>query len=204
MVVSDKVKKYIKECKDLIEEDNWVKIYDNMCPHLSPFQIGEFTSIMLDCGINPLLHMYRIPSFYLYNVKKVKEFKIPDHINTIGMSAFDMSGIEKIHIPSSINVIWEGAFRLCNLKEIYLEDLPQFTSVDFRGIWSNPFFCNPECKIEGYLNGVSFTDLRISYNMPELSLTGDRDENITFYGNMRNDIPELVEIENGRGSLYIK
>ena len=105
MIISDKTKKYIKECKDLIEEDNWLKIYSDMCPYLNPFQIGEFTSIMLNCGINPLFYMNRIPSFYLYNIKRVKEFKIPDHINTIGMSAFDMSGLEKIHIPSNINEI---------------------------------------------------------------------------------------------------
>lgn len=94
--------------------------------------IGSFTQILLDLDIDPLDYMSEIPNGYLtYAV--VKSVDIPDHITSIGKSAFRRcNGLTSITIPNSVTSISEWAFSDCSsLTSVTIPD-----SVTSIGYWA--------------------------------------------------------------------
>ena len=72
--------------------------------------IGDFTSFLLDFGVNPLDYMENIPDLYFCEQLYDNTFVIPDNIEKIGWHSFDESQIENIIIGSSVRSIGECAF----------------------------------------------------------------------------------------------
>ena len=59
-----RVEEFIEQNIDLIDNNKWQLIYDRLKNRheLQPHQIGKFSRMMLEVGINPLEYMNYIPS----------------------------------------------------------------------------------------------------------------------------------------------
>ena len=188
MMISENIKQFIESHIEDIEANDWDQLYKDilLIIHRGD-EVCEFTQAMLSCDINPLLYMKQVPQYYLCGNKDIKEFIIPNNIEIINRYAFIGSQIEKIHIPPSITNIYERAFSGCKeLNHIYIDDLVQFSKINFE-TGGNPFFCNmPIFTPHGYLNNISFEQLGITYSIycdnwgSISSALGYRDERITF------------------------
>lgn len=127
-MMSELLKEFIENSIDLIESNNFVEVYEDLAYDLEPGygtyeqMIGDFTTLMLEAGIDPLPHMPYIPTAYLYG-QNVSYFGIPNHIDNIGSYAFQESDLEEIVIPSNISVIGIKAFCTCeSLKRVTIEN----------------------------------------------------------------------------------
>lgn len=135
---------FIKENIKNINNNDWVKVYNNIltdCIYSDSnlTNIGKFTEIILECGINPLLYMDYIPQFFLNGSTKIYDFEIPDNIVEIRQNAFSHSNITCINIPSSIKKVNDLAFVASNsIKEINIHDIDSFSEISFLGIASDP------------------------------------------------------------------
>lgn len=196
--MNEKVKVFLKDVKDLLNNCEFNKIYLKCLSELQPFEVGEFTSILLACNINPLLYMDKVPDFFLYENENIESVAIPNNIKSINVGAFSKSQIREIGIPSSIIQIGMDAFEVCDqLERIHLEDIAKFTSIKFMGRWSNPFYSKRHLyrKIEGYYKGMSFTEMGVCYDIPSRSISPFNplyeEESITFY----KEEPEYLRVD---------
>lgn len=122
------LKEFIENSIELIEENNFVEIYDDLAYDISPGStdqeqmIGEFTKTMLEADIDPLIHLPYIPVAYLFG-QNISYFGIPYHVESIGNSAFQESDLEAIVIPSNVQVIGIKAFCSCeSLVSVTIKD----------------------------------------------------------------------------------
>ena len=85
--------------KNLINNNAWDEIYKIIMENFRTFKgnIGYFTLMLLNSGIDPLNHLGYIPAFYLsrlnemdvYNAKiSINTLIVPDTITEIKMGAF--------------------------------------------------------------------------------------------------------------------
>lgn len=138
------IENFIKENTNNINNNNWDQIYKNLLSDCinsdsSLTNIGKFTEMVLECGINPLLYMNSIPKFFLNESTKIYNFEIPDNIIEINENAFSNSNVTCINIPSSIKQINDSAFVASNsIKEINIQDADSFNEISFLGIASDP------------------------------------------------------------------
>ena len=104
------LKNFIKDNKDLINEntkDSWEKIYDNLN---NPTLNGEFTTIMLSAGIDPAQILGYIPKYYLYG-SKIANYKVPHNVTSVGERSFvGYDGLTEIIIPDNVTSIGHRAF----------------------------------------------------------------------------------------------
>ena len=197
--MNQKVKAFLKDVKDLLNDCEFNKIYLKCRSELQPFEVGEFTSILLACNINPLLYMHEVPDFFLYENQNIESIVIPNNIKDINVGAFSRSQIKEISIPSSVMQIRMNAFGQCDqLERIHLEDIVKFTSIKFMGRWSNPFYSKRHLfysKVEGYYKGMSFTEMGICYDIPLRGISPFdsfyEEESITFY----KEEPEYLRVD---------
>lgn len=125
MEISDNLKAFLEksENQQLIDNNEWEKIYNIAENNLSVGDIGKLTSILLNVSINPLNYLDYIPVAYLA-FTDIKIFNIPSHIEAIRASAFlDCVNLYSIYIPNKVSIIEEYAFMNCKkLKTIRLEN----------------------------------------------------------------------------------
>ena len=161
------IENFIKENTNNINNNNWDQIYKNLLSDCinsdSSFtNIGKFTEIMLECGINPLLYMNYIPQFFLNGSTKTYNFEIPNNIKEIRQNAFSHSNILHINIPSSITQINDLAFIASNsIEEINIQDADAFNGISFLGISSDP---TDFCGRKFLLNKVPFEELNLTFD----------------------------------------
>ena len=107
--MTNNINSFIEKYKNQINNNEWNNIYYAfMNPYLSQKEVGMFTYMMLECNINPLLHMDSVPLNYLYGYEGNKHLKIdiPDNIECISIFAFkNAHHLEYVNIPKSVNVI---------------------------------------------------------------------------------------------------
>ena len=82
-MISEKIKNFIKENKDLLNDCEFDKLYLKCYSTFKPSEVGEFTAILLGCNINPLFYMNRVPEYFLYENKSIKSIVLPDNIYSI-------------------------------------------------------------------------------------------------------------------------
>ena len=120
--ISNELREFIENSQDLINENKFTELY-RLVSRLGAESVGEFTEVLLEAGINPLAYLDYIPIDFLFNIK-IKEFKIPNHIKSIGDNAF--YGCDKlinVDIPNSVTSIGESAFSWCSgLTSISIPD----------------------------------------------------------------------------------
>lgn len=70
------------------------------------------TSLLINIGINPLLHLKEVPSYYMQGVD-ITNVDIPDNITSIGEYAFYDSKVKNIKLSKNLFIIKGGAFFDC-------------------------------------------------------------------------------------------
>lgn len=108
-MVSKKVQKFIEEYIEFMEQKNWQIIYIDIDSDIC----GEFTKLMLDLHIDPLVNMLEIPDDFLRCQKGVTGFAIPPQVTSIRNNAFFRTGLRFIDIPENITQICSSAFEDC-------------------------------------------------------------------------------------------
>ena len=154
------IKEFIEQNIDLIDNDEWEKVYNKInLSRLSIDRTGEFTDAMLEAGLDPLVRLDYIPSYYLINSDIEGEFYIPNHIKSIGDYAFrNCSSLTNIIIPDSVTSIDYGAFNDCSgLKFLKLsESLKSFTAEDlYRGMGTLDLVLPSHITLEEFLRPIT-------------------------------------------------
>ena len=112
---------FLKANKQLIEEGDFRKLYENALsgfngPRIYAF-ISEITDLFEAAGIDPLYYMNDIPTGYHFESKLPKTYSI-GNMDTIDAWAFAYtSGIDTLDI-SSVRYIGEHAFYMSSIKTI--------------------------------------------------------------------------------------
>ena len=144
MEISTKIKKFIEENREDINENNFSELYrDLLAKDVTTEEYASFTKLLLAAGIDPLLYMEKVPDCYLY-ASDIREIYIPDSIKEIGRNAFDYcrdlkkvtwspnlekigneafidSGIVEARLPSGVYSLGRHVFSGCkDLREIAL------------------------------------------------------------------------------------
>jgi hypothetical protein len=129
--MNEKIIDYINKYEKLIDSDSWDIIYDpqdSRSVYVCFFdykseRVPEFTTIMLDAGIDPLESLDYVPSWYQHQ-QDIKYVNIPNHIKRVGYCAYrNCEGLYRVTLPNSVKHIEERAFYGCtNLEGIYLPD----------------------------------------------------------------------------------
>ena len=135
-----RLKEFIEENIDLIEENRWDEVYENASFDLdSTDSTGMFTEAMLDIGLDPIAEQELdwIPDYYLSGTS-ITEFTIPNTIHSLGEGCFSYSSLKTITIPASVETIRDYVFYECaNLEEVIVLG-------DTRDIGSKVFYGCPE------------------------------------------------------------
>ena len=161
--MNEQVKKLIVDYKELIKENNFAILYDNiMILEYPPEIIGEFTQTLLSAGINPLIdgNLLNVPDYYL-SCLPIKTFKIPSNIIRLGEGCFAYcEKLENVIIPTNVKHIRSYAFAECGLKELYIPST--VTKID-----QNAFFgtnititCEHDSAADKY---CQFYDVEVQY-----------------------------------------
>ena len=135
-----KIMPYITEYKELIDENKFDKIYRKLLhnSHAKSEDFGLLTEVLYAAGLNPLLYMNNIPSFFMCE-NQISKFDIPSNIESIRAFAFMNSAIIEISIPSTIKEIKVNAFQRClNLKSVIFQESSELHRI--------PSGCFSKCK----------------------------------------------------------
>ena len=166
MEISEKVLEFLNrlDVQDALVRNDMQELYKlatdaSRQRSLLASNIGELTSILMQAGIDPLLGMTEIPTYFFAYQRDIKSFSIPRGITKINSDAFEYTGLESITIPSSVGEIGSGAFYKCeNLKTVKLS-----TGVELhRGAFSSSGLESIELK------DVKLQDSSIFYNCKQL------------------------------------
>ena len=111
--MDEKVKKFIEQNIDLIEQDKWEEIYKKFPPK-------KFTETLIDARIDPASILGYLPPNYLFH-SDIEFFDIPDNCKYIGFGAFKYCyNLKTIQIPNNVEAIETYSFSCCrNLEEIF-------------------------------------------------------------------------------------
>ena len=129
--LDDFVARFIEENIDLIEKQQWDKIYNK-----ADDVPAGFTEAMLAAGINPLYQgLEYVPGGFLRN-STLESFNIPDWIETVGDFAFWLcERLREIKLPQNTLYLGTAAFEGCRkLQSINLGDaLTKLKAFTFKG-----------------------------------------------------------------------
>ena len=124
MEVSKELKDFISAHSEDIDNNRFTNIYKDFLKLIyEPFRmfaadVGTFTKILYNAGIDPLIHMDEIPEYFLAK-QYLDNFTTPNNIRVVKAQAFLNSTIEKITISNSVVIIENHAFSDChNLKSV--------------------------------------------------------------------------------------
>lgn len=134
-----KVKEFIEDNIDLIEDNKWVEFYEKA--YITLKHPGELTKILLEANVHPLSEINVIPYGYFMGYDdKPWSFYIPKHIEEIQSNAFaDNHSLNSIYIPKSVKKI--GTYIIQNdtaLAHIFYEgSAEEWDEVQKRLGWSD-------------------------------------------------------------------
>lgn len=104
------IREFLEKHIDLIDQNNFTELY-KLWP--TSTTTGQLTTVLLDCGINPLEYMTTVPNSYEYNAT-IQSIEIPSHIRSIGEYSFSgCDQLKSITIPDSVTSIGFCAFYWC-------------------------------------------------------------------------------------------
>lgn len=131
--MNKQIEDFIPEIIELIDENEWDKIYTELEHDYNGADIGDFTAYMYAAGINPLDYLDRVPQHYLCYSTLTNPI-IPEGIKEIEHGAFSSSSIEHLNVPNSCEKVFSHACSNCEqLKSVHLGDA-------VKSVGSNAFF----------------------------------------------------------------
>ncbi len=108
-------KEIIETHIDLIDNNEYDKLYDQLAYSCRYRSISDFTKTLLQAGINPLNYLTRIPEAYMWRSDITTLHNIPRAITDIGDSAYAVcESLTSIILPEKIGYIGHSAFDGCN------------------------------------------------------------------------------------------
>ena len=138
-IISQILKKFKKE----IDNNEFEKIYKAMDSTFlrNPYTpyVGIFTEMLNDVGINPLLYMKMIPSYYARG-NQIESIYIPDNIISIYTRAFEnCTELKEVSLPKGLRNISSNAFYGCeSLTRLTFRGTKEETAnISFLGSWRN-------------------------------------------------------------------
>ena len=104
------IREFLENHIDLIDQNNFTELYERWPTKATT---GQLTTVLLDCGINPLEYMTTVPDSYGYNTT-IQSIEIPPHIHRIGEYSFaGCDQLKSVTIPNSVTSIGFCAFYWC-------------------------------------------------------------------------------------------
>lgn len=121
--MNDKLRKFIEQNIDFIEENKFDELYSK----IPTYQVSSYSLIcglslvLLEASINPLSYMSNVPHYFLYE-STVSSVDIPIGVQQIDKDAFAYcENLTQVDLPEGLTVIGEGAFFMCSkLKTLIL------------------------------------------------------------------------------------
>lgn len=162
--MNKRIEDFIPEILELIDENEWDKIYTELAHDYNGEDIGDFTTYMYAAGINPLEYLDRVPQHYLYYSTLVNLI-IPEGIKEIEHGSFSNSSIENLHVPNSCERVFSYACSNCEqLRSVHLGD-------NVKSVGSNAFFnCRnlSEINFPKSLYEISASAFKYCDSLPEV------------------------------------
>ena len=120
--MNNDIKNFIEENIEKIDKNRWEELYTDL-KYIDLQLCGQFTTFLLDAGIDPAMYLKYIPDYYLYGCG-IKEYVIPGAMISIGDSAFEAcDSLTSVEIPNNVTSIGENAFAGCSkLTSIEIPD----------------------------------------------------------------------------------
>ena len=98
--MNKRIEEFIPEIIELLDNNEWDKIYTKLQHDYIGADIGDFTTYIYEAGIDPLEYLDSVPQHYLYQSTLVNP-SIPEGIKEIEHGAFSSSSIENLTVPNS-------------------------------------------------------------------------------------------------------
>ena len=125
--MNQKIKQFIEENKNLIEEDQWRELYRKAYFQLTPMNIGAFTNCLYQAEINPLNYLDKVPPYYFafcnpqdLDPLPFKNIELPPNIKSVKAFSFEYSEFDSITLPQGLTSIGVEAFLSCKFKELFI------------------------------------------------------------------------------------
>ena len=139
MKISEKLKSFLEDRsnRELLNNYNFKELYRKLLTQgMTPGIIGEFTSLMYEIDVDPLLYLDEVPNKFLLYGENIKNVEIPTNITSIGGYAFYCwSSLTSITIPNSVTSVAYSAFDGCSeLKSVTIGNgVTSIGAMAFRG-----------------------------------------------------------------------
>lgn len=170
----DKIKEFIEDNINLIEQDTWDDVYRKANNDLKG-DTGKFTEIMFEVDIHPEFYLKELPKYFLYH-STIKEFTIPRNITSIGTCAFCACySLTSVTIPDSVTFIGASAFDGCNsLTSVTIPDsVTSIGSSAFQDCLSLTSIVIPDSVVsigdEAFRNCINLTSAMIGDSIETVS-----------------------------------
>lgn len=153
--MDSRVKQFIEENIELIEQNKFDELYYEMALHLA--HVGRLTQVFLDSGIDPLPHMNHVVPL-MYQGTNIEYIVIPDNIEYLpSRRAFsECNNLVHVSVPSTLSSFGYETFYKC----------PNLHKIEFRGTLSE-FLAN-NSKPEDWAKGSNVTDVVCSDGVTKL------------------------------------
>ena len=177
------VDSFIEQNIELIDNNDWETVYNNLLQHFTGRRVGLFTEKILECGINPLDWLSYIPNYYLWGSTDISEFKVPDNIVYIGENAFASSSIKDLYLGIGLRHIGEGAVYQSEICNVYIDDLMLFSSIEMGGPSAHPLiYWNRTAQL--WLKGQKIEDFGIKPVIDTTLPMGIRKSDSEYWSNV--------------------
>ena len=145
MKVTQTALQLIKDNLELIEENNFNKLYeigDSEMVDCSPI-----TAVLLEAGINPLPYMDKLPADYMKENKDISYFKVPGNCKSIRIGSLEKcQKLKKIDMEEGVKEIFYGAIydnpeleeiilpkSIKSLNRYCISSCPKLNNISYRG-----------------------------------------------------------------------
>lgn len=127
-VPSEELISILKDNAQLLQQNNFKEIYENLSPPLS----GEFTSMCYLSEINPLQFMTEVPAS-MFSYVELPKVIVPAHIKVVKERAFNSSRIQEVILPTGAT-LEPYSFGLSYINHIQLpQTLSTIPELCFKG-----------------------------------------------------------------------
>lgn len=121
--MNEKLKAFIEENIELIDSNQFKKLYDNFHnSKIATWMLGEFTQSLWDADIHPEFYMNELPLWFTHTNSELKGFTVPANIKKICDGAFSFCrNLEDLIISEGVEDLGNSLCSSCeNLRTLSL------------------------------------------------------------------------------------